>query len=105
MHTPIYLVKDLNLFLKNIIQTILKNSALLVKGKKIANINLLPREVLGLFILCTVARHLDPDNEWTIGSDRFGGDGVLACTAGEKKNIVLDTEQVYHLFLRETLLL
>lgn len=87
-------VINLNEYLKVVIEPIVRNPKRIRNGRKLKNIALLPREVLGLFLLCAVARHIDI-NDWTIGSDPEERDGVVICQSGLREGEAFAVEQVY----------
>lgn len=94
MKQKILIVKDLNDFLETIIKPILKSPGALLSNKKYKHIGLSPREVLGLFLICTVGRHISKE-DWTIASDPENYDGVIVCQSGERKEEGFCVEQVY----------
>jgi len=66
-------------------------------GREIKTIQLRPREILGLYLMCLVARYYH-ENEWTIGfDDPWGHDGLVIPKVvpqkGQKRGLVI--EQVY----------
>lgn len=94
MIQKILTVHNLNSYLKIVIEPIIKSSKAIRNGRNLSSIKLRPREVVGLFLVCTVARYLT-DEDWTIGSDPEGRDGVINCKSGPKEGDSFATEQVY----------
>lgn len=88
------MVKDLNNFLATIVRSILENPKSLNSSKKFKNIGLSAREVLGIFLVCSVANYID-NSGWTIASDPEGYDGVIISNSGKRNGDGFATEQVY----------
>lgn len=93
-------VRSLEDYLENQIQPILKNPHLLKVGRQYTNIKLRPREVLGAFIICAVARFISGQS-WTIARDPMGGDGVVLCMDESRWAEGAFLEQVYVSRLKE----
>jgi hypothetical protein len=63
-------------------------------SKKYKHIKLSPREVLGLFLVCTVGRFISGE-DWTISSDPDNYDGAIVCRSGKREGEGFAVEQVY----------
>lgn len=88
------MVRNLNEYLKIIIEPIVKNPDRIISGRKLPNIGLTPREVLGLFLVCAVGRYIS-NEEWTLASDPDEGDGIIFCPTGPRAEEGFAVEQVY----------
>lgn len=95
MRWKINIVKNLNDYLEIVVQGILKTPTRLRTGRRLKNIGLLPREVVGLFLVCAVGREIAPSENWTLSSDPDQRDGIIVCQSGSRKGEAFATEQVY----------
>lgn len=95
MRQEVKRVKNLSDYLKIVIQPILKNPIRLRVGRKLKIIGLLPREIVGLFLVCVVGRYIAPNEDWTLSSDPDGRDGIIICQSGPREGDGFATEQVY----------
>ncbi|MDX2164306.1 MAG: hypothetical protein SFW07_02690 [Gammaproteobacteria bacterium] len=69
----------------------MKNPKSLYNGRPDKNMKLLPREILGNFLLCVVVNFENKNNNITICSDPAGGDGILQ---DKKSGKTWETEHV-----------
>ena len=76
MKQNVTVVKDLAAVLKDM-EPWVKNPKTLYSGNKPKNFSLLPREILGNWLMCTVGNALDDKAAWTFCTDPSGGDGIL----------------------------
>jgi len=95
MRVEYLFVRSLEDYLEKQIQPILKNPQSLKLGnKRFTNIKLIPREVLGAFIICAVIRFISEQN-WTLARDPMVGDGMVLCMDPSRKGEGAFLEQVY----------
>lgn len=95
MRNKFFFVKNLESYLETRMQKILKNPNLLKNGRKLDNmINILPREEVGLFLVCAVGRFISKQN-WRPASDHNGRDGVIIKITDNGNETIFATEQVY----------
>lgn len=94
MKNKILFVKSLENYLRDVIRPILNNPASLKSGKIYKNIQLRPREVLGVFLVCLAIRYIS-NQDWTIARDPEYGDGVILCKDPNRQLEGAFLEQVY----------
>lgn len=95
MMTRLIYIKDFESYLDKRIQMILKNPSLLKSGRKLdRKIEILPREELGLFLVCAVGRFIS-QQDWRPASDHEGRDGLIVRLSHHRSKLIFATEQVY----------
>jgi hypothetical protein len=94
MKQQVKIISNLNAFLNIVIKPILENPHMLQNGRKLRDLGLLPREAVGLFMVCAVGNFKDK-SDWTIGDDPDVGDGVVISKKGERAGDAFALEQVY----------
>lgn len=94
MKEMVLVVKDLGDYLHTVIKPILETPGSLKSARELKNIGLRPRELVGLFLICVVGRHISKQ-DWTISSDPDRGDGVIICNDKRREGEGFAVEQVY----------
>jgi hypothetical protein len=94
MKWPVTMVSNLNFFLEYVLQPIFKDSAKIKTGREIKPLKLRPRELMGNFLVSTVAIELT-HLQWTISTDPESGDGSIYCMEGKREGEGFNTEHVY----------
>lgn len=84
-------VKSLEEYLFGVIRPIIRDPKLLRTGRQFKNIKLRPREILGAFLVCVVARYIS-NQEWTLARDTEQGDGIIYRKGSDEGYFL---EQVY----------
>lgn len=94
MKSEIFFVKSLADYLEKFIQSIIRNPDSLKSGRRFTNIKLMPREILGAFLICVVVKHISRQ-DWTLARDIEIGDGMVWCRDKNRYGDVILLEQVY----------
>ena len=91
MKAQVKRVKDLSAVLKDL-ERYVKAPQFLYSGRAFRNFGLLPREVLGNWMICAVGNFEDSTALLTFGTDPMGGDGIVV---NKKDGDVFFTEHVF----------
>lgn len=95
MRQKLIYVKDMMSYLEKRIQKIVKSPVLIRNGRELDKmINILPREELGLFLICSVGRFIS-NQDWRPASDHEERDGIIVRLSDDRSKLIFATEQVY----------
>lgn len=84
-------------FFQHIVKRIILNPSEFYKSHRISKLNLMPREIFGLFLVYLLSRKIlkgaNIHEHWNISSDPENRDGLIVCTKGNRKNQAFAVEQ------------